>query len=282
MAVQFSDTLFTSLSLSMNVCLQPEARVCARSYADSRVPLPQDFHRTCLAHRKFWSFCYPCCLFLWYRAWSLLQAELKKKNKEDITVGREQISQDGVFRLSPHILQIMTMTEIIDSTVHAHHEVRLVMGFFVRYAYINFTWKNPEGCCVQLCCVMLWLLWHGWASRERRGNYVCSLTAPRTFFQPLSLSLAYPGFSEQCKQCEQQDNWCHEQDERYMETYLYPYLCLYHLYLSRASSPCTLSGSLTSLLISSQKGLLLEVLLCVPTGELSGATLMSKLKVLTE
>ena len=47
----------------------------------------------------------------------------KKKKKEDITVGREQISQDGVFRLSPHILQIMTMTEIIDSTVHAHHEV---------------------------------------------------------------------------------------------------------------------------------------------------------------
>ena len=38
-------------------------------------------------------------------------------------MGREQISQDGVFRLSPHILQIMTMTEIIDSTVHAHHEV---------------------------------------------------------------------------------------------------------------------------------------------------------------
>ena len=40
MAVQCSDTLFTSLSLSMNVYLQPEARICARSYADSRVPLP--------------------------------------------------------------------------------------------------------------------------------------------------------------------------------------------------------------------------------------------------
>ena len=155
----------------------------------------------------------------------------------------------------------------------------------MRYAYINFTWRNPEGCYVQLCCVTLRLLWHGcvrWASREGRGNYGCSPAAPRIFFQPLSLSLAYPGFSEQGKQCEQQDSWCHEQDERYMETYLYLYLCLYHLYLSRASSPCTLSGSLTSLLISSQKGLLLEVLLCVPTGEFSGATLMSKLKVLTE
>ena len=35
-------------------------------------------------------------------------------------------------------------------------------------------------------------------------------TAPRVSFQPLSLSLAYPGFG---KQCEQQNNWCHEQDE---------------------------------------------------------------------
>ena len=32
-------------------------------------------------------------------------------------------------------------------------------------------------------------------------------------FQPFSLHLAYPGLGEQCRCCEQQDNWCHEQDE---------------------------------------------------------------------
>lgn len=40
MTVQVSDTLFTSLNLSMNVYLQPEARVCASSYAEPGVPLP--------------------------------------------------------------------------------------------------------------------------------------------------------------------------------------------------------------------------------------------------
>lgn len=40
--------------------------------------------------------------------------------------------------------------------------------------------------------------------------------APRISFQPLSSGLACPGFSEQRRQCGQQDNWCHEQDdERY-------------------------------------------------------------------
>ena len=37
--------------------------------------------------------------------------------------------------------------------------------------------------------------------------------SPRVFFQPLSSCLTYPGFSEQCAQCEQQDNWCCEQDQ---------------------------------------------------------------------
>ena len=40
-------------------------------------------------------------------------------------------------------------------------------------------------------------------------------TAPQVFFQPLSSHLAYPGFSKQCGQCEQQDNWCHKQDQQY-------------------------------------------------------------------
>ena len=37
--------------------------------------------------------------------------------------------------------------------------------------------------------------------------------APQVFFQPLSSLLAYAGFSKHCRQCEQQDNWCHEQDK---------------------------------------------------------------------
>ena len=36
--------------------------------------------------------------------------------------------------------------------------------------------------------------------------------APQGSFQPLSLHLAYPGFSEQRGQCEQQDSWRQEQN----------------------------------------------------------------------
>ena len=36
--------------------------------------------------------------------------------------------------------------------------------------------------------------------------------APHVFFQPLSSCLAYPAFS---KQCEQQDNWGHKQDQQH-------------------------------------------------------------------
>ena len=49
------------------------------------------------------------------------------------------------------------------------------------------------------------------ASQERL-NVSTFPTAPQVFFQPTSLHLAYPGFS---KQCEQQDNWYHEQDQLY-------------------------------------------------------------------
>ena len=35
--------------------------------------------------------------------------------------------------------------------------------------------------------------------------------APQVFFQPLSSCLAYPGLSQQCRQCKQQDNWHHKQ-----------------------------------------------------------------------
>ena len=49
------------------------------------------------------------------------------------------------------------------------------------------------------------------ASQERL-NVSAVPTAPQVFFQPISLHLAYPGFS---KQCEQQDNWYPEQDQLY-------------------------------------------------------------------
>ena len=48
------------------------------------------------------------------------------------------------------------------------------------------------GCCYH-CCIS-----------QERVNVSAVPTAPQLFFQPLSLCLAYPGFSGQC---EQQDNW---------------------------------------------------------------------------
>ena len=56
----------------------------------------------------------------------------------------------------------------------------------------------------RLCC--------GCLANQERINVSAVPTAPRIFFQPLSTSLAYPELSEQC---EQQDNWHHEQDLRY-------------------------------------------------------------------
>ena len=43
--------------------------------------------------------------------------------------------------------------------------------------------------------------------------------APQVFFQPLSSRLAYPEFNKQCEQCEQQDNWRCEQDEKQYSCY---------------------------------------------------------------
>ena len=55
-------------------------------------------------------------------------------------------------------------------------------------------------------------LCYGCCASQERINMSAVPTAPRVSFQPLSLSLAYPGFG---KQCEQQDNWQHEQDQQY-------------------------------------------------------------------
>ena len=68
-----------------------------------------------------------------------------------------------------------------------------------------------------------------WVSHERReyivsaataaasvgeNKHVCSF-APWVYFPSCSSCLASPGFSEQCGQCEQQDNWLSEQDQQY-------------------------------------------------------------------
>lgn len=47
-------------------------------------------------------------------------------------------------------------------------------------------------------------------ARERLNMFLVP-PAMRIFFQLLSLHLDYPELSEQC---EQLDNWCHEQDQR--------------------------------------------------------------------
>ena len=59
------------------------------------------------------------------------------------------------------------------------------------------------GCC-NSCCIS-----------QDRINVSAVPVAPQVFFQPLSSRLAYPEFNKQSKQCEQQDNWRCEQDQRY-------------------------------------------------------------------
>ena len=72
---------------------------------------------------------------------------------------------------------------------------------------------------------MLWLLrllhqpgerlCYGFRASQERINVSAIPTAPCVFFQSLSSHLAYPGFSEQCGQCKQRDNWHYEQDQQY-------------------------------------------------------------------
>ena len=65
---------------------------------------------------------------------------------------------------------------------------------------------SQERSCVWLCtmlCLLLQLL-----CQPERINVSAFPMAPRIFFWPLSSPLAYPAFSEQCGQCEQQYNWC--------------------------------------------------------------------------
>ena len=112
------------------------------------------------------------------------------------------------------------------------------MGYFVQYTCMSFNLKALAAAILQLCwsnimallCeVMLWqLLW--WLHQVERGCYGCCASqesinvsavpmAPQVFFQPLSSRLAYPEFNKQCEQCEQQDNWRCEQDEKQYSCY---------------------------------------------------------------
>ena len=56
---------------------------------------------------------------------------------------------------------------------------------------------------------------YGCRASQKRINMSAVPMASRVFFRPSGLSscLAYPAFSEQCRQCEQQDSWHCEQDE---------------------------------------------------------------------
>ena len=58
-------------------------------------------------------------------------------------------------------------------------------------------------------------LCYGCHASQERINMSAVPTVPQVFLQPLSSWLAYSGFSRQWKQCEQQDNWQHEQDQQY-------------------------------------------------------------------
>ena len=61
---------------------------------------------------------------------------------------------------------------------------------------------------VVLCCICC----YGCCTSQERINVFAVPTVCQVFFQPLSLRLAYHGFSEQCGQCEQQDSWRQEQN----------------------------------------------------------------------
>ena len=69
--------------------------------------------------------------------------------------------------------------------------------------------------------LLLWLpqqpgerLYYGCHASQEKINVSQVPMAPQVFFQPLSSCLAYPGFSEQCGQCEKRDNWHCEQDQQ--------------------------------------------------------------------
>ena len=142
--------------------------------------------------------------------------------------------------------------DFIYNTVHTCHKIltwsqgtHLVMSCFVQYTSKSFTTKalaatalglHWNGIMVMLYEVMSWLcycyimvtlwvlLWllcqpgerlcYGCLANQERINMSAGPTAPWISFYLLSSRLAYPGFSEQCGQYKQPDNWHYEQDEK--------------------------------------------------------------------
>ena len=74
---------------------------------------------------------------------------------------------------------------------------------------------------------LLWLLcqpgerlYYGCHASQERINGSSVPMAPHILFQTLSSSLVYPGFSEQCTQCEQLEHWHCEQYQQYNILYM--------------------------------------------------------------
>ena len=65
---------------------------------------------------------------------------------------------------------------------------------------------------------------YGCHGSQERINLSAIPSAPRIFFQPLISHLAYPGFSKQCRECEQRDNWHHQQNQQYNHLPKFPSL----------------------------------------------------------
>ena len=53
------------------------------------------------------------------------------------------------------------------------------------------------------------------ASDRREETHLQIRPLPEFASSLLACTLPYPGFSKQCRQCEQQDNWCHEHNQWY-------------------------------------------------------------------
>ena len=95
----------------------------------------------------------------------------------------------------------------------------LATGYFCSVRIYKFHLEQP--CRVVCIYVMLcYVCCYGCCTSQERINVSAVPMAPWIFFQPLSLHLAYPGFSKQCEQHEQRDNQCHQQDEEQWYTWL--------------------------------------------------------------
>ena len=144
--------------------------------------------------------------------------------------------------LAPHLVNNNCVSaEVIYTTAHAHHKVpawsratlccgdmwtlpgkwqhyRCIMavhwvshkrrGYSVSPAMAAVSTRSE--CCYdcgcqpgeRLCCVRLC-----YGCCQKRINVSAVPTDPQVFFQPLSVCLTYPGFSEQCGQCEQDQQY---------------------------------------------------------------------------